>query len=332
MLSVFITPCTKPTRIQCATITAVRSQTSPNHWRDHVRRVGVEVREVAADAEVDQLLQQRQVAARGRQLEVAEAEERRRDPADDRAGLRRGSAVVEHVAHHVVAGGDQAQRARGRHAEVVHGLAAEELADRRAQHGAAVGGARIRRRARALELQLPALATGGDDLAQRDGAAVAQLPGPVAELMAAVVGRVRVHAGQQRVACEHLCECGIGGVQRVQPQQRQHFAGDREDLRVRHGRGCHARPQSLPLAPTPVPRALITRQRRANAIVEAQRVQPHVTPPSCDVVEVPRRYTDDSACIHLAIRRVYPTWRQKRPPSTREGAVRVHRSPHKDFT
>ena len=31
MLSVFITPWTKPTRIQCATITAVRSQTSANH-------------------------------------------------------------------------------------------------------------------------------------------------------------------------------------------------------------------------------------------------------------------------------------------------------------
>ena len=30
MLSVFITPCTKPTRIQCATMTAVRSQTSAN--------------------------------------------------------------------------------------------------------------------------------------------------------------------------------------------------------------------------------------------------------------------------------------------------------------
>ena len=28
MLSVFITPWTKPTRIQCATITAVRAQTS----------------------------------------------------------------------------------------------------------------------------------------------------------------------------------------------------------------------------------------------------------------------------------------------------------------
>ena len=30
MLSVFITPCTKPTRIQCATSVAVRRQTSSN--------------------------------------------------------------------------------------------------------------------------------------------------------------------------------------------------------------------------------------------------------------------------------------------------------------
>ena len=31
MLSVFITPCTKPTRIQCATNSADRSHTCPNH-------------------------------------------------------------------------------------------------------------------------------------------------------------------------------------------------------------------------------------------------------------------------------------------------------------
>jgi hypothetical protein len=37
--------------------------------------------------------------------------------------------VVEHVAHHLLAGQHEAERARGRHAEVVHGFTAQELAD-----------------------------------------------------------------------------------------------------------------------------------------------------------------------------------------------------------
>src|SRR3546814_8690793 len=59
---------------------------------------------------------------------AAEAQERGRDPAHDRARLGARVAVVEHVAHDLVAGPHQRQRARGRHAEVVHGLAAQELA------------------------------------------------------------------------------------------------------------------------------------------------------------------------------------------------------------
>ena len=35
MLSVFITPWTNPTRIQCAIIVAVRSQTASNRWGDY---------------------------------------------------------------------------------------------------------------------------------------------------------------------------------------------------------------------------------------------------------------------------------------------------------
>ena len=64
--------------------------------------------------------------------------------------------------------------------------------------------ARVRRRARALELQLPARAVRADDLAERDRAAVAELPGPVAELVPAVARGVRLHAGQHAVAAEHL--------------------------------------------------------------------------------------------------------------------------------
>src|SRR5690606_41572041 len=101
-------------------------------------------------------------------------------------------AVVEHAAHDRLAGADQAQRAGGRHAEVVHRLAAQELADRGAQHRAAVGHARVRGRPGTLELQLPACTVPGDDLAESDRAPVAEPPGPVAELVAAAAGRERL--------------------------------------------------------------------------------------------------------------------------------------------
>ena len=78
-----------------------------------------------------------------------------------------------------VAGRDEAQRARRRHAEVMHRLAAQEFAHRRAQHRAPVGAARVRRRPGALELQLPALAVGVDHFAERDRAPVAELARPV---------------------------------------------------------------------------------------------------------------------------------------------------------
>jgi hypothetical protein len=51
---------------------------------------------------------------------------------------------------------------------------------------------------------------GIDGLAQGDRAAVAQLPGPVAELMTAVIGGVRLHAFEQGVTAENLREGRAG--------------------------------------------------------------------------------------------------------------------------
>ena len=96
------------------------------------------------------------------------------------------------------------ERARGRHAEMEHRLAADELAQRGAQHRAAVGGARVGRVAGAFELQLPAASRRRDHLGERDGAAVAELARPVAELVAAVARRVGLHAGQHAIAAEHF--------------------------------------------------------------------------------------------------------------------------------
>ena len=164
--------------------------------------VGGDVRVVMGHHPVGELAQQRVFLVRGKDFEVAETNEAGRDPAHDGTRLVLRVTVVEHVAHHLIACADQAQRARGRHAQMEHGFAAQELAYRRAQHGAAVGAAGVGRRAGALELQLLPLPGRVDHFAQRDGAAVAQLSRPVAELVTAVARRIRLHAGQQPVAGE----------------------------------------------------------------------------------------------------------------------------------
>ena len=80
-----------------------------------------------------------------------------------------------------------AQGAGGGNAQGVHGLAAQKLADRTAQHCAAVAPAGIGRGPGAFELHLVAC-----QFAQRASPPVTQLPGPDAKLVAAVnAGRLR---------------------------------------------------------------------------------------------------------------------------------------------
>src|SRR5205809_157028 len=79
--------------------------------------------------------------------------------------------------------------------------------------------ARVGRRAGALELQLPALAARVHRFAQADRAAVAQLTGPSAELVPAVVGGERLHALEQRVAAKHPREQRRGDVLRGEAKQ-----------------------------------------------------------------------------------------------------------------
>ena len=63
-----------------------------------LRVIWVDFREEMADDVVGELPQALVVTARCEDLEVAEANERRRHARDDRAGLHFGTAVVEHVA------------------------------------------------------------------------------------------------------------------------------------------------------------------------------------------------------------------------------------------
>jgi hypothetical protein len=111
------------------------------------------IAEVMSDRVVGERLEKLVFAAAGGQLEVAESNERRRDPAHDRARFGGGVSVVEHVAHHIVTGEDKAERTSGGDAEKVHCLAAQELAHAGSQDCAAVGSAAVRRWAGTLELK-----------------------------------------------------------------------------------------------------------------------------------------------------------------------------------
>ena len=111
--------------------------------------------------------------------------------------------VVEHVAHHLIAGGGEAQRPSRRDAEVVHRFAAQELADRAAQHGEAVGSATVRGGAGALELEGVAGPFGRDDLAQADGTAVTELGIPATELVPGINCRNRRRAFWYSIAGKH---------------------------------------------------------------------------------------------------------------------------------
>ena len=112
------------------------------------------------------------------------------------------------------------QRARGGNAQRRHGFRAQEFADGRAQHGAPVAHARVRRGAGAFQLQLQRAAVRGD-IAQQDGAAIAQLAGPDAELVA------RIHGRQGQRALGH----GIA-------DQQRHIIGLRQARGIEADQAC----------------------------------------------------------------------------------------------
>ena len=163
---------------------------------------------VAVDHVVGQLAQRRHLVARRKVLEVAKAYEAGRHARHHGGGLDLFAANGGGRSGH-------AQRARGGNAQGVHGLAAQELADGRAQHGAPVAHARVGRAARALELNLVARGS----FAQQDGTAVAKLAGPDTELVAAVDAGQRMAAGQHGIAGERLQGLIGGQPLRVQAQQ-----------------------------------------------------------------------------------------------------------------
>ena len=129
----------------------------------------------------------------GKVFKMPEADETWRHPCHHRSGFC-GFAV-----HRCIRAG-HAQRARGRNAQPMHGLAAQKLADARAQHGPAIAHARVGCQASALELDF--LSSCG--LPQQNGAPVSELAGPHAELVAAVDAGQRAAAGDVAVTAQGL--------------------------------------------------------------------------------------------------------------------------------
>src|SRR5204863_8478215 len=58
-------------------------------------------------------------------------------------------------------------------------------------------------------------AVGGDHLAERDRAPVAELPCPVAELVAAVARSVGLHSGEHAIPAKNVCRSGAGDAEKI---------------------------------------------------------------------------------------------------------------------
>ena len=156
---------------------------------------------VALDHVIGQCAQVLHLVASGEMLKMAKAHKAGRYAGYDGGGFHR-------LAVHRLRRSYQRQRSRGGDAQRVHGFAAQVFADGRAQHRAAIAHARVRRHASAFELQLlPLFLPGQSQFTEQNGAAIAQLTSPLAELVAAVDRGHGVHARQKRIAAEHLCCC-----------------------------------------------------------------------------------------------------------------------------
>jgi len=157
----------------------------------------------------------------------------------------------------------------------MHGLTTKKFAQRRAQHGTAIGEPRIRRGPCALELQFLPLAARRDELTQRDRSTITELPRPVAELMAPVASRVRAHAGRERVAGENI-DRGPGRSGPCEPEFRAKLVGPCEQTRRRYRCRHHQCIGRISHRTRPVAAISITRQRRDHAGLELDLRKIHI--------------------------------------------------------
>ncbi len=149
------------------------------------------------DGVIGELLELGGFAAGGEELKRADTDMAGGDAGEHGAG-KRGFPVDG------FAGGGDGERARGGHAERVHGFAQDVFAEDGAERGFTITAAGERGAAGAFELDVAALANGIDHFAEQDGAAVAELRDEVAELVAGVGLGQGLGAGGSVVSGEDL--------------------------------------------------------------------------------------------------------------------------------
>ena len=178
------------------------------------------------------------VAARGEELEGADADVARGD-------ARQHGAGQGHFAPHRLAGRDNRERSRGGNAERGHRLADDVLAQHRPERGAAVAAARERRGAGALELDVAAHAVGVDDLAQKNGAPVAELRHEMAELVAGIGHGERFARLGHAVAREDRHAFGRSKLRGIEPEVPGELVVQPDEARRGDGRRRQARKEAL---------------------------------------------------------------------------------------
>ena len=148
---------------------------------------------------------------RGEELEGADANVARRDAGEN--GTRQHG-----LAHHAFAGHHRGERTRGGDAEPEHGFAHDVFAQDRSERGATVAAAGERGRAGTLELDVAADAVPVDDLAEQNGAAVAELRHEMAELVAGIGHGDGVGAFRQAFSGEDFGALGRCELVRIEPK------------------------------------------------------------------------------------------------------------------
>jgi hypothetical protein len=142
---------------------------------------------VAGDRVVGEALHELRAAVPCRVLERADTQVTRRDPREHRAGQHR-------LPHHVLAGGHDGQRPRGRDAQGVHRLTDDVLTQHRADGGLAIAASRKRRAPRTLQVQIAPASVDVEHLAEQERPAVAEARREPAELVARIGLRHRRRA------------------------------------------------------------------------------------------------------------------------------------------
>ena len=291
MLSVFITPWMKPTFIHCA----IRAGLTLGHGAQQAQervRCGGERGVVPRDGVLGQLAQALDVAARGEELERADANVTRRDPRQHRTGKRLfASHRLTRRCDRECAGGGNAQR--------VHGLADQHLAKHRPDGRLAVTAASERRAARTLERDVAPAPLPVDHLAEQQRAAVAELRRESAELMACVGLGERFGAVRQCVPGEERCSGGDIERGEVETQLLRERLVEKEQARRAHGRWLLSDVEPWQLASeriveaecsdcsngleccghstvchTALPFSIAARSRRIRRLVQDQRTRP----------------------------------------------------------